>query len=99
MCGQNVTLSEPVQSLKINFKVASLITNGSELSNCTSFVEWRGEPQFKLLPFTARFDPAMPEEKGAKVVLSITDYLGKVIKLEMFAPRDFYLSITPVHCK
>ena len=98
MCGHNLTIAEPNESLQIDFNVLA----GDELSanhptNCTSFIVWSGLPQFKLYPFTARSNTVVRGiNDHPQVVLSITDVQGKIIKLDMFGPKPFYLSITPM---
>lgn len=95
LCGQNLTLDQPTESLKINFDVPT----SEQVSNCTSFILWAGEAQFKLLPYTARTDLSVPVDGTAQVVLSITDFVGKIIKLDMLGAKPFYLSISAVQGK
>ena len=95
MCGHNLTLAEPNESLQVDFNVPTGDT--FDKANCTSFIVWSGPPVFKLLPFTTRsVNSAIDIDEHPQVVLSITDVKGEVIKLDMYGSKPFYLSITPM---
>lgn len=76
----------------------SKLPNLEEQANCTSFILWTGDANYKLLPYTARSPHPLASgvDGQPEVVLSITDVQGKLLKLQMFGSKPFYLSITPV---